>query len=178
MPFLGAPLRVDRWRGFCWVVCGLALPTLALAADAPLKLSVYATAGGVNRHLNTADGRERAVGALRHLGITKIFLEGRRGDAYVSPDTLRVVRDYFVERGVQVSGGIATVPGASFGVRQNERLGWLNYEAEKTQREALELAPRALAAEYQKRLHRYLSGLVYRDTPQKQIAAESEGFRR
>ena len=135
MPFLGAPLRVDRWRGFCWVVCGLALPTLALAADAPLKLSVYATAGGVNRYLNTADGRERAVGALRHLGISKVFLEGRRGDAYVSPDTLRVVRDFFVERGVQVSGGIATVPGASFGVRQNERLGWLNYEAEKTQRD-------------------------------------------
>src|SRR3972149_9715944 len=53
----------------------------------------------------------------------------------VPSDTLRVVGDYFVERGVEVSGGIATVPGASFGVRQNERLGWLNYEAEKTQRD-------------------------------------------
>ncbi|MEK7408867.1 MAG: hypothetical protein AAB225_27705 [Acidobacteriota bacterium] len=113
----------------------LTIATLLLAAAPPLRLSVYTTAGGVNKYLSTPEGRQKAIAVLRPLKVSRIFLEGRRGDEYVPPDLLRAVRDHFAREGFAVSGGIATVPGPTFGVRQNERLGWLNWEAAKTRRD-------------------------------------------
>ncbi len=103
--------------------------------DETLRLSVYATAGDVQRHLATAENREKAVRILQGWKVSRIFLEGRRGDEYVSPDTLAAVRDFFVAKGIRASGGIATVPGQRFGTRQNEALGWLNWESEKTRQD-------------------------------------------
>lgn len=114
----------------------LAAFLLAGAAGAPpLRLSVYATAGGVNRYLETEAGREQAVRTLRRLGATKIFLEGRRGDEYVPPGKLRAVRDFLRAAGFETAGGIATVPGKTFGVRQQGPLAWLNYQNARTQRD-------------------------------------------
>jgi hypothetical protein len=62
-----------------------------------------------------------------------VFLEGRRGDQYVSPAQLRELRDWFAAQGIQCSGGIATVPGGNFGQRQQGGLEWLNWESQKTQ---------------------------------------------
>jgi len=104
----------------------------AAAGEPPLRVSVYATAGGIGRYLATAEGREKALPTLRSLRVGRIFLEGRRGDEYVDPAALRAVRDFFTERGIACSGGIATVPGRAFGERQEGGLSWLNWESAKT----------------------------------------------
>ena len=95
-----------------------------VSGDEALRISVYATAGDVQQHLATAENREKAVRILQGLKVSRIFLEGRRGDEYVSPDTLAAVRDFIAAKGIRASGGIATVPGNRFGTRQNEALGW------------------------------------------------------
>lgn len=119
-----------------YLLTALLLAACCRAAPArPLRLSVYATAGGVQTHLGTDEGRRKALEAMRALKISRLFLEGRRGDEYVSPDQLRAVAGFFRREGLEVSGGIATVPGRTFGVRQNGGLSWLNYQAEKTQRD-------------------------------------------
>ena len=112
----------------------LLLGAAASAACAPaLRVSVYATAGGLQKYLSHAEGRQAALARLRQLGISRIFLEGRRGDEYVPAGQLRALADYFRGEGLEVSGGIATVPGRSFGVRQTGALNWLNFQAAKTQ---------------------------------------------
>ncbi len=110
----------------------MALCGLAVSAE-PLRVSVYATAGDVVRYLKTEEGRTKTAAAMKGLGISRIFLEGRRGDEYVDPATLKEVRDWMTGHGFAVAGGIATVPGKSFGVKQNEGLSWLNWQSAKTQ---------------------------------------------
>lgn len=113
---------------------GCALAGSGTAAE-PLRVSAYATAGGIVRYLGPPEKRAAVTETLRRLGVNGIFLEGRRGDEYVPPKLLAELRDHFRAAGFRVAGGIATVPGKSFGVRQNEPLGWLNWQNEKTQRE-------------------------------------------
>ncbi len=103
----------------------------ASAAGDRLRVSVYCTAGDVQHHLATPEGRQRVLLALQPLGVSRLFLEGRRGDEYVAPEQLREVRDFFASHKIQCSGGIATVPGQKFGVRQAGGLSWLNWESPK-----------------------------------------------
>lgn len=122
------------------------LVCLALFAVAPLpvwgedalRVSVYATAGDVLRYLSKLPDRVTVARACESLHISRIFLEGRRGDEYAPPTLLTEARDFFETRGIEACGGIATVPGASFGTRQNEALGWLNWEDVKTRRDVAE----------------------------------------
>lgn len=107
------------------------LCTLGCAQE-PLRISVYATAGGVVNYLANEESRAKTETALARLGVSRIFLEGRRGDEYVPPELLRQLRDDFRSQGIETTGAIATVPGKSFGVRQNEGYSWLNYEDQKT----------------------------------------------
>jgi hypothetical protein len=121
-----------------WQVIGLAAFALAGDGDCPaapaaaLELSVYCTAGDVGRYLGTADARQQVLHVLQPLNVGRVFLEGRRGDQYVSPAQLRELRDWFAAQGIQCSGGIATVPGGNFGQRQQGGLEWLNWENQKT----------------------------------------------
>jgi hypothetical protein len=112
-------------------ITAIVLSTLACAQD-PVRISVYATAGGVLKYLARQDSRAKAEAALARLGVSRIFLEGRRGDESVPPELLRQLRRYFRSRGIETAGAIATVPGQSFGVRQNEGYSWLNYEDPQT----------------------------------------------
>ena len=110
-------------------VAGWLALTTALAANEPLRVSVYATAGDVLRHLTSAEHRGKVIAALKPLQVSRVFLEGRRGDEYVPPSTMVEVRDFLAAQGIRSAGGIATVPGGSFGVRQdehakNEHRGW------------------------------------------------------
>jgi hypothetical protein len=105
------------------------------AATNALAVSVYATASDVLEHLVPAEARAATLSKLRALRISRVFLEGRRGDEYVPAVTLGAVRDALAAEGIRTSGGIATVPGAAFGTRQNEALGWLNWEDAKTRRD-------------------------------------------
>jgi hypothetical protein len=102
------------------------------AAEPALKISVYATAGGIQQLMATPEARLRAVEAMKRLDVTRVILEGRRGDEYVAPTQLQDLRDALKGLGLASSGGIATVPGKSFGVRQQGPLGWLNWEAGAT----------------------------------------------
>jgi len=104
----------------------------SVAASERLRISVYCTAGEVQQILATPDGKERVLRAIKPLAVSRLFLEGRRGDEYVPPEQLRELRDFFAAKGIPCSGGIATVPGATFGVRQTGGLDWLNWESPKT----------------------------------------------
>ena len=73
---------------------GSALALLCLApsgAGQSLRISVYATAGTVNRYLGTPADRDKAVALLRGLKVTRVFIEGRRGDQYVAPEVADVL---------------------------------------------------------------------------------------
>lgn len=109
-----------------------AASSLLCAAEPALKISVYATAGGIQAALATPEARQRAAGAMRKLGVTRVVLEGRRGDEYVLPETLRALRGQLSALGFTTSGGIATVPGKAFGLRNTGALSWLNWEAPAT----------------------------------------------
>ncbi|MDH7501895.1 MAG: hypothetical protein QHJ82_04155 [Verrucomicrobiota bacterium] len=111
------------------VVVGLGA---ARAGQPQLSVSVYATAGDVQSHLASTEARTNTLPMLTRLGVSRVFLEGRRGDEYVDPATLATVRDYLKSHGIDCSGGIATVPGKTFGVRQTGGLDWLDWESEKT----------------------------------------------
>ena len=112
--------------------------TIALAAVKPLQMSVYSTADDVKRYMSTPEAREKTAAKLTSMHITGVFLEGRRGDTYVSAAEMKPIRDFWVAKGFRVTGGVATVPGKDWGVRQNGPYGWLNYQAERTQREIKE----------------------------------------
>jgi hypothetical protein len=101
----------------------------------PLRISVYATAGDLQQHLASPEARERTARLLEPLQVSRLWLEGRRGDEYVDPATLDAVRAFFQSRGVDSAGGIATVPGQNFGTRQNTDLDWFNWESPATQRD-------------------------------------------
>lgn len=104
------------------------------AAVPPLRISVYATAGGIQQLLLTPEGRQRAAAAMKRLGVSRVILEGRRGDEYVPPETLRDLQIHLRALGFESTGGIATVPGREFGVRQHGGLAWLNWEAPATRK--------------------------------------------
>ena len=127
---------VGRLR--CGQVIGFVAFVLAGDSDCPaapavaVQLSVYCTAGDVTHYLATAEARQQVLHVLQPLNVGRVFLEGRRGDQYVSPAQLRELRDWFAACGIQCSGGIATVPGGNFGQRQQGGLEWLDWESQKT----------------------------------------------
>jgi len=100
-----------------------------------LRLSTYVTAHAVEQLLSTAEGRREALSILKANGINKLYVEVYRGGLVVSPNLLQEVTDYFTQNGFVVVGGIATVPGTDFGVRQQARYGWFNWQNEKTQKD-------------------------------------------
>ena len=113
------------------------LTSCSLTAGDRLRISVYATAGNVLHYFASSSEREMVVENLKRLQVSRVFLEGRRGDEYVPPTTLREASEFLKEHGIETTGGIATVPGSQFGVRQNEGLGWLNWEHPKTRKDIM-----------------------------------------
>ncbi len=97
------------------------------------RLSVYITAHTVERLLSTEAGRREAVSLMRANGITKVYVEVYRSGLVVSTDLLAFVTNYFKQNGFEVVGGIATVPGKDFGLKQEGPLGWFNWQNSKTQ---------------------------------------------
>lgn len=110
-----------------------------------LQLSVYMTAHTIERLLSVEEGRREAVSLMRANGITKVYIEVYRSGLVVSTELLTLVKDYFTKNGFEVVGGIATVPGKDFGVRQEGPLGWFNWQNPKTQNDLkqvmLDVAP-------------------------------------
>ena len=106
---------------------------LANARIDDLRLSVYITAHSVQRHLSTVEGRREALSIMRCNGITKAYIEVYRSGLVIQPEVLKQAIDFFKQNGIDVTGGIATVPGGDFGVRQEAQLGWFNWQNPKTQ---------------------------------------------
>src|SRR5690606_6104637 len=109
----------------------------AITRKDDLRLSVFITAQAVMQLLSTEEGRREAISLMKANGITRAYLEVYRGEV-VSTDLLKTVASFFKENGFEVVGGIATVPGKDFGMRQQNTFKlydaeWFNYENEKTQ---------------------------------------------
>jgi len=120
-----------------WFLCALAFSLPSAVAAQTLRISVYTPAGTVNKYLSTAGDRAKAAGVMERFKVSKIWIEGRRGDQYVTPELLTAARDDFRARGLLVSGGLTTVPGKTFGVQSNPGRTWLNFQAEQTQRDII-----------------------------------------
>ena len=100
-----------------------------------LQLGIYLTADAITEQLNTEYGRREAISIFRLNGITTAYIEVYRGGITVDTDLLKTVRDFFIKNGVKVVGGIATVPGENFGVHQEGKLSWFNWQNNKTQQD-------------------------------------------
>ncbi|MBN1507034.1 MAG: hypothetical protein JW955_09315 [Sedimentisphaerales bacterium] len=100
-----------------------------------LRFGSYATSRQVERLATDETFRARVWQAIQTLGITKLYVEVYRGGHVVSPDQLVFVRDWLRQRGLDVVGGIATVPGGEIGVRQEGPLDWFNWQNDKTRRD-------------------------------------------
>ena len=107
----------------------------ARARMGDLRLASYATSHEVEELATDPDVRTRAWQTIERMGLTKLYIEVYRGGHLVSPEHLTFARDWLQQRGIEGVGGIATVPGGDFGVRQEGPLGWFNWQNEKTQRD-------------------------------------------
>jgi len=100
-----------------------------------LRLASYATSHQVEQLATDQAVRTRAIETIQRMGLTKLYIEVYRGGHEVSAEKLAFVRDWLREKDLEIVGGIATVPGGDFGVRQKGPLGWFNWQNEKTQRD-------------------------------------------
>lgn len=107
--------------------------SLAVSRRQDFRLGVYITAHSVRDYLSSPEGRREALSVLRCNGVTKTYIEVYRSGLTIPPNQLKSVRDFFLQNGFEVVGGIATVPGGDFGVRQEAKLGWFNWQNKKTQ---------------------------------------------
>ncbi len=98
-----------------------------------LRLSTYVTAHTVEQMFRTEEGRREVLSLLRCYGITKVYLEVYRSGLVIAPELIEPSVNFLEENGFEVVGGIATVPGNDFGVRQEGPLGWFNWQNPKTQ---------------------------------------------
>lgn len=100
-----------------------------------LRFGSYATSQQVEQLATDEPFRARVWKAIQTIGITRLYVEVYRGGHLVSPDQLVFVRDWLRQNGLDVVGGIATVPGGEIGVRQKGPLDWFNWQNDKTQRD-------------------------------------------
>jgi len=104
-----------------------------------LRLGSYATSHQVQQIAVDEDFRTRTWDAIQRMGITKLYIEVYRGGHTVSAEHLVFVRDWLRSHGIEVVGGIATVPGGEVGVRQEGPLDWFNWQSVTTRRDLEEI---------------------------------------
>lgn len=107
--------------------------SLAIEKKQHLQLSTYVTAQTVEQMFTTETGRREALSLLNCNGITKVYLEVYRGGLVISPELIDKSVRFLEDNGFEVVGGMATVPGDDFGVKQEGPLGWFNWQNAKTQ---------------------------------------------
>jgi len=137
---------------FVWIFATqFCVPSVVIAQETPNQgvspslypaWCVYVTAGSVEQLAGDPNEVATAVARMRELGVTKAYLEVYRGDV-VAPEALIAVRDALRAEGFAVAGGIATVPGGDYGVRQEGPLGWFNWQNPKTQHDMREVTSMA-----------------------------------
>jgi hypothetical protein len=100
-----------------------------------LRIASYVTAHQVEKLATDSNERTRAEEVIRRMRIAKLYIEVYRSGLVVPPEHLVAVRNWAQAQGLAVVGGIATVPGGDFGVRQQGPLGWFNWQHPKTQQD-------------------------------------------
>jgi len=108
---------------------------IARSRMSDLRFGSYATSQQVEQLATDEAFRIRAWEAIHRMGITRLYVEVYRGGRTVSSGQLVFVRDWFRQKGLDVVGGIATVPGGEVGVRQEGPLEWFNWRNNRTQRD-------------------------------------------
>lgn len=108
-----------------------------------LRFAVYATSAQVESLARDEAIRAQAWNAIRRMGITKVFVEVYRSGHVVAEADLIAVRNWLQDEGIDVVGGIATVPGGDFGIRQQGPLDWFNWQNAKTQHDVSQVMRRA-----------------------------------
>ena len=98
-----------------------------------LQISTYATAHFIQEIFTTEEGRREILSVLKCNGITKVYLEVYRAGLVVTPEVLKKAIQFLKGNGFEVVGGIATVPGENFAVKQEGPLTWCNWQNKKTQ---------------------------------------------
>jgi len=98
-----------------------------------LQLSVYATAQIIQEVFDSEAGKREVLSVLKCNGITKVYLEVYRAGLIISPDLLKRSIQFLKTNGFEVIGGIATVPGEKFAMKQEGQLTWCNWQNKKTQ---------------------------------------------
>lgn len=109
----------------------LATTAHAQGAIPPLRWCAYITNGSVQKLASDPTALEKAPERLKALGISKVYLEFFR-QTPVSNDDLKKVSDALGQQGFETAAGIATLPGENHGVREDAKLGWFNWQAQKT----------------------------------------------
>ncbi|MCE1199421.1 MAG: hypothetical protein LWW85_10670 [Marinilabiliales bacterium] len=104
----------------------------ALQRKQDLQLSTYATAHCLRDYFADEAGRKKVLQVLKEFGITKIYLEVYRSGLVLTPDFLKICIDFLKENGMEIVGGIATVPGDDFACKQEGPLTWCNWQDPKT----------------------------------------------
>jgi len=112
-----------------------AADTKHLDENEGLRFASYATSRQAERLATDEAFRDQAREAIQRMSISKIYIEVYRGGHVVSREHLISARDWLRKKGIGIVGGIATVPGGNFGLRQEGPLGWFNWQNEKTQRD-------------------------------------------
>jgi hypothetical protein len=107
--------------------------SLATARKSDLSIGVYITAQTVDQLFTTTEGRREAISLLKCNGITTVYLEVHRCGLVISPEVLKSTVVFLKSNGIEVVGGIATLPGGDIGVPQKGPLTWLNWQNPKTQ---------------------------------------------
>ncbi len=107
----------------------------ALSRKNDLKLSVYFTAQAIDQLWSGEATKREALSMLRANGITSVYLEVYRSGLVVPNTRLDSVIHFFKTKGFSVAGGIATVPGGNFGLKQEGKFQWFNWQNEKTQKD-------------------------------------------
>ena len=113
--------------------------SLANSRKSDLGIGVYIIAQTVNQMFSTEAGRREAISVLKCNGITKVYLEVHRCGEVVPVDLLKSTVDFLKGNGIEVVGGIATLPGGDIGVPQKGPLTWLNWQNPKTRNDMRKL---------------------------------------
>ena len=106
----------------------------------PLRFSAFVPAQSVNHHFSEPEGLNEALQLFRANKIGKVYLDCLRGGHFPGEDVLMTARDFFRERGIEVSAGLTPTRGTGKGATHGR--WWLCYTNKKTQEELQEVVCR------------------------------------
>jgi len=99
------------------------------------RIETYVTPSQMERLFATAEGRANALRLFRKIKMSKVYLDVLRSGHSPNRQLVVETRDFFIQNGMEVSGGITTTSGKEFGVPSSRTPIFLNYQSEKTRQD-------------------------------------------